>query len=312
VTVEQAADATVGATDIGELEEEVIAQCRFTPEQVAHLVRERQRGKLSFVEAAVQLGFITQSELISALEAAREIITRRDPGVVERMVRRSKKATMAVTKKPPILVKASTELILAHDQDNPRSERIRALRTELMLLNQVGTLATPLALLSPGASEGRSQLTAELAIAFSQLGQRTLLVDADLRRPRQHVLFHAQNDWGLAQVLGAGGAATPFGVEGLPQLSLMTSGRTVPNPLELLSDGRFERLLMSWRSNYEFILIDTPPVSDFADGLLIASLATQVLALSRANKTAHDAMREMLRRLAATQSRILGAVISHF
>jgi receptor protein-tyrosine kinase len=82
--------------------------------------------------------------------------------------------------------------------------------------------------------------------------------------------------------------------------------------LELLSDGRFERMLMRCRREYQFVVIDTPPVSGYADGLLIASLAARVLAVSRANTTSHNSMRDMLRRLAATHARILGAVISYF
>jgi Mrp family chromosome partitioning ATPase len=82
--------------------------------------------------------------------------------------------------------------------------------------------------------------------------------------------------------------------------------------LELLSDGRFEKLLSEWRNNYEFIVIDTPPVSHCADGLAVASLAARVLIVSRSQHTSYKNTREMLRRLATTQSTILGAVLNHF
>ena len=120
------------------------------------------------------------------------------------------------------------------------------------------------ALVSPGRGEGRSQLCAELAIAFAQLGRRTLLVDADLRHPRQHVLFTAENQWGLAQTLALGEAAYLHAVEGLPELAVLTSGTIAPNPLELVSHRRFERLISEMRRQYDFIVIDTPAISLYA------------------------------------------------
>ena len=95
-------------------------------------------------------------------------------------------------------------------------------------------------------------------------------------------------------------------------MHLLTAGEIPPNPLELLSDGRFEKLMADWRNNYEFLVLDTPPVSQCADGLAIATLAGRVLVLSRAQHTPYKNTREMLRRLATTQSRILGAVMNHF
>ena len=85
-----------------------------------------------------------------------------------------------------------------------------------------------------------------------------------------------------------------------------------PNPLELLSDGRFTKLLNDWRNSYEFVVLDTPPISQCADGLAIATAAARALVLSRAKHTTFDSTRSLLRRLETTQSRLLGAVINHF
>jgi len=204
-------------------------------------------------------------------------------------------------------------LLLAHDPDHPHCERLRALRTELSLvLGNGGREASVVAVLSPGPKEGRSQLAAELAIAFAQLGRRTLMVEADLRRPRQHELFGAGDASGMAQCLAFGRQPQFLRVENLPQLSLLTAGQLPSNPLELLSDGRFERLISDWRRIFDVLVIDTPAVTQFADGLAIASLAEQVLLLSRANVTTHKDMKDTLRRLTSTNARILGAVINHF
>jgi protein-tyrosine kinase len=95
-------------------------------------------------------------------------------------------------------------------------------------------------------------------------------------------------------------------------MHLLTAGPVPPNPLELLSDGRFEKLVAEWRNNYEFLVLDTPPVSKCADGLAVATLAGRVLVLSRAQHTSYKSTRELMRRLATTQSKILGAVLNHF
>jgi receptor protein-tyrosine kinase len=203
-------------------------------------------------------------------------------------------------------------LSIAHTPFDSRGEELRALRSELLLRREFQDRAEVIALLSPRAGEGRSQLSAELAIAFAQLGRPTLLVDADLRNPRQHTLFGADNRLGLAHALATGVAPQLHAVEDLPQLSLVTAGAVPPNPLELLLHGRFSSLLDEWRQSFEFIVLDTSPVTPFSDALAVAHVAGRVLALTRAHQTPYQDTRGMFRRLAATRAQVLGAVISHF
>ncbi|WP_020648768.1 CpsD/CapB family tyrosine-protein kinase [Solimonas variicoloris] len=207
--------------------------------------------------------------------------------------------------------RADISLVIAHQPFDAHSERVRALRTELLLRRQ-GPGALCVALLSPCHGEGRSQLVAELAIAFARTGRPTLLVDADLRRPRQHELFGVDNRTGLSDALQDGAPPLLHAVEGLPTLSLLSAGRTPQNPLELLADDRFGALVDGWRANYGFVLFDTPPVRDFSDALAVSTIVGQVLTLSRAQHTPYHDARELLKRLAATQARVLGAVINHF
>jgi protein-tyrosine kinase len=203
-------------------------------------------------------------------------------------------------------------LVLAHSPYHPRSEQIRMLRTELLLRHDAAEGANLTAVLSPCAGEGRSQLAAELAIAFAQLGRPTLLVDADLRHPQQHVLFNADNTRGLAHAMAREEVPRFQAVQGLPSLFLLTAGAPPANPLELLSDRCFESMVGDWRQRFQFVVLDTPPVSRYADGLAVATIVGRVLSLSRARHTPYRETRDMMRRLGATQSRILGAVINHF
>ena len=210
------------------------------------------------------------------------------------------------------MVKAGPSLILLNDPGIAYSEQMRALRTELLLLNGASRSGNLIVVLSPCQGEGRTQLCAELAIAFSHLGRRTLLVDADLRRPRVHALFESSHTLGLGQALASGGVPQPLGVEKLPHLSVVIAGASVPNPLELLTNGHFQAQMSDWRQEYSTIIIDTPPITEFADGLAIASFADQVIIVGRSDSTPHKNMKEMLRRMGGTQSRIVGAVINSF
>ena len=243
--------------------------------------------ELRFSEAAMRLGLATQSDIEAALSAS---------------------VRMA---EPVPTARPAAELVVASDSYHPHSERIRALRTEL-LLRQSGQDCNLFAVVSPGRGEGRSRLAAELAIACAQLGQATLLVDADLRRPRQHELFNAENAKGLADALALSEAPRMQTVHQLPKLALLTSGPRPGNPLELLSDALLGDLISGWRRRYKHIVLDTPPVSEFSDALAVASHAGAVLMLSRAQSTPLDAGRELLRRLSSTGARVLGSVMNHF
>ena len=202
--------------------------------------------------------------------------------------------------------------LLACDPLDPRGERIRALRTELMLRGGQSARADFVALLSPCTGEGRSILAAELALAFAQTGRSTLLVDSDLRRPRQHDLFGTDNRMGLSQAICTGEPPLLRSVEGFRNMSLLTAGLIPPNPLELLSSDTFGALVERWRRTFEVVVFDTAPMKHYADALAVASHVGRVLALSRAEHTPANELRDMLRRLAVTRSHILGAVINRF
>ncbi len=208
--------------------------------------------------------------------------------------------------------KPGPHLLIAHDPYDSRCEKLRGLRTELLLRREAHGEADVIALLSPDIGDGRSQLAAELALAFAQLGRPTLLVDADLRHPSQHVLFNAANQTGLVQAIERDERPYLHTVEGFRQLSLLTAGPTPDNPLELLLNSRFAAMVAEWRNTFDFVIVDTPPISSYSDGLAVASLVRRVLALCRAKRTPYRENRDMLRRLSAMRAQVVGAVINHF
>jgi receptor protein-tyrosine kinase len=303
--------ATLQQDHDGELREALIVYCRLTPEAVDRIDESARASGMGFVEAAAHTGLVTENEAAEAMAWAFTNRTRHSTGVIETALRRHGHSQYPSVRHSGIGRPAS-RLAVIHDSEALHSARIRALRDELLLLNQTERQVGSLAILSPCSGEGRSQLAAELAITFSQLGRPTLLVDADLRRPTQHTLFGLESPWGLAQALSFGQTPQLFGVDGLPFLSVLPSGPTATNPSELLSGDRLRRLVDRWISAYEFVVMDTPPASDHADAVNVAAASRSVVLLSRTQATPFKQMKELLRRLKLTQARVLGAVLGEF
>lgn len=294
------------------LRDALVAMGKLTPEDAVRINDVMRILGLGFGTAAVKLGFVTPEDIEDAFHVAAQLPQQSTGGIFEGALHRG-----SFTRNLPVkyvgIVKPGQSLMLAHRPDDSYSEQIRALRTELMLLNGASRSGNLLVILSPCQGDGRTQLCAELAVAFSQLGQRTLLVDADLRRPKINALFESNNPYaGLGQALASGGFPELLSVETLPHLSVLLAGPSVPNPLELLTNGQFQLHISDWRKKYGVIIIDTPPITEFADGLAIASFAEQVLIVGRAGSTPHKNIKEMLRRMGSTQLRIVGSVINSF
>jgi len=267
---------------------------------------------MNFVDAALHLGLINSSDVEDTIAWGRQR-QNSQPSLIESAIRKitPNRKHLVVEGTPARL---SAELQSVVNTDAARNEELRALRTELLLIEGTTSRGPSrvITIMSPLPHEGRSQLAAELAIAFSQLGRRTLLIDADLRNPKQHELFRIDNDAGLVEALALPDPPQLHPVEGMPYLAILNSGHIPPNPIELLSDDRLSKLVMNLRSTYEFIFIDTPPVSKYADGLTVAAVAGEVLVVSRAQHTAQKEVRSLLKRMGSTRAQVLGAILNHF
>jgi protein-tyrosine kinase len=293
-----------------ELQAALTLNCRLSPEDVQRVTAFMQDWSCGFSQAALQLGLVSQGDIDTANDSLQAMDTGEKEGLIEAAIHKLSDERQLVVHVADS-VKPCAQLLIAHEPYSRRNEAIRALRTELLLRNETRQ-ANVFCVVSPSSQEGRSQLAAELAIACAQLGRRTLLVDADMRRPRQHVLFSADNARGLSESLMHGERPFFYPVEGLPLMSLLTSGAVPSNPLELLSSGRFERLLQDWKKSFEFVVIDTPPVTQCADALAVATLAGRVLFVVRAAHTRHRDTQETLRRLATTRAQVLGTAMNRF
>lgn len=204
----------------------------------------------------------------------------------------------------------SAELIAAFDPYDRSVEALRMLRSQLML-RWFEADHKSLAFVSPGAGAGRSFLVANLAVVYSQLGQRTLLIDADLRNGRQSALFKLDDNVGLATVLA--GRPAEGAIRTLPQflnLSVLPAGPRPPNPLELLSSPAFRALLDEMGNNYDVILLDTPDAEPLADAQTIAARAGGAVLVARQDVTQLQALRSLEGKLLGVGAAVIGIVLN--
>ena len=269
----------------------LIDEGKLTPtdaEQV--LARQRELG-WRFGEAAIELNLITDADLRQALAKQYEFpyLAAGPEGV-------------------------SKELIAAWDPFHPVVEELRSVRTQLLIrwLNPQAGRRT-LAITSPNAREGRSFVAANLAVVFSQLGMRTLLIDADFRAPRQQAIFNISDRFGLSSALsGRADLSAAAPVTGLAGLAVLPAGPLPPNPLELLSRGAFPALLAKAQAEYDLVLIDTPPANDYADAQSIVHRAGDALMVSRKDQTLLADTERAARDLSDASGRIVGTLMNAY
>lgn len=205
----------------------------------------------------------------------------------------------------------SFELIAAYKPFSEQVETLRTVRSQLMLRWFIDNRKT-LAIVSPINNEGRSFFAANLAIVFSQLGERTLLIDADLRQPRQHKLFNIEGKLGLSNLLAERADLSVITqIQGFRDLSVLPAGTIPPNPLELIG-RRLEPCLQQLAAEYDVILLDTPAGSQGTDAQLLAAKAGGVLLLARQHKTRLLKLESMKNALENAGTVIVGAIINDF
>jgi protein-tyrosine kinase len=206
----------------------------------------------------------------------------------------------------------SEELIAAYQPFSPRVEQMRAMRSQLMLRWFDKTEQRQvLTIVGTDRGEGRSYLAANLAIVFSQLGERTLLIDADLRQPRQHELFKLQNKTGLSTMLsGRARDEAIIRITDLAGLYVLPAGPVPPNPLELLSRVNFDEVMGQVRAMFDVVIIDTPALSEGEDAALIAVRTGAALAVARSARTRMAGFTDMVEGLMNAGVAVVGSVLN--
>ncbi len=194
---------------------------------------------------------------------------------------------------------------------SPISEAYRTLRTNIQFSTADHSMHS-LLVTSSGPKEGKSTSVSNLAITFSQLGTRTLLIDADLRRPVLHKLFNLEKNKGLTNVL-VGRTTLEDSVqhvEGLSDLDILSCGIVPPNPAELLGSPRMQELLSRAKNQYSMILIDSPPTIAVTDASVLSPIVDGVLLVVKSGGTQRDAVMHALEQLQRVNAPLLGVLLN--
>ncbi len=265
---------------------------RLSSGDAARIMEHQQQHKLQFGDAAIALKLLTQEDIAFAL---------------------SKQFDYAYLSQQDTSL--SPELVAAYKPFSPVGENLRAVRSQLMLrwFNS-DPLHKVIAVVSAGKGDGRTFFAANLSIVFAQQGQRTLLLDADLRATPgtgQQVLFKLDKSAGLSGILaGRAGIEVALPVPGLPGLTVLPAGAVPPNPQELLGRPNFGQLLGTAAQQFDVIIIDTPASSDFADAEIIAARAGAALIVARKNQSLLPNVALLARRLQDGGVTLVGSVLN--
>jgi len=200
--------------------------------------------------------------------------------------------------------------MLHHDVPPNFAEAIRALRTA-MLFSSAEEGARSVLVTSTGPHEGKTVISSSLAITLAQAGQRTLIIDADMRRPRMHETLGRSQEPGLSNVL-VGDTTLPDATRqsSVNNLWLLSAGHIPPNPAELLGSKKFEILLDELKGRYDWIIIDAPPVMPVTDAAVLAHMAGGVLFVVGAEMTPRRAAMAAIEQLKSARAKLVGAVLN--
>jgi chain length determinant protein tyrosine kinase EpsG len=269
----------------------LVEQGRLSPVEVEEIQQFAVKNRLRFGDAALRLQLLTKDDIDQAI---------------------------AQQFKYPILSRGgehgvADDVVAAYLPQSQMIEPLRVLRSQISLRWVNPKERKILAIASPGRGEGRSWLAANLATVFAQMGDRVLLIDADLRHSRQHQLFNLNNSVGLSALLtGRAGREIVCRIHPKLRLFVLPAGILPPNPQELLGRQVFDLVLDLFASQYDLIIMDTPATSESADAQILASRADAAVLLVRRNHTRVDELKAAMQNLTESGVHVMGSVVSEY
>ncbi|MEJ6002098.1 polysaccharide biosynthesis tyrosine autokinase [Paucibacter soli] len=267
----------------------IIAEANnLSAEQVERILAHQKAQGLKFGEAAVALGLAKGEDVLWAL--SQQFHYPYAPGGLQ----------------------ASNDLVLANKPFSHQAEAFRVLRSQInMRLFNTDEPRRAIAVISADSGDGKTFFAANMAVAFSQLGGRTLLVDADMRNPRQHEVFGLDNGTGLSGILSGRAEANVIrSVADLPSLFVMPVGTQPPNPTELVERPSFGLLMRELVSKFDYVIVDTPAASYGADYAVIAARCGAALAIARKDSSRVSAVGELVSTLANSPVKLAGVIMN--
>ena len=286
LTAAMTADPAIAESRIGVM---LLDAGKITPENAERVLRMQKDLGIRFGEAALRLGLISEDDIQQVL--ARQFDY-------------------------PYLLKGesalSPNLVAAFEPFSAQVESLRAIRSQLML-RWFARGRKALAIVGVDPDDGVSIFSSNLAVVFSQLGEHTLLVDANLRTPRQQEVFALKPRQGLSDVLaGRADLDVISKIAAFADLSVMPAGTLPPNPQELLSREGFRNLNAQLEHRYDVVLYDLPPFAVGVDALAVAGRAGGVLLVARKDHTRLSNVHRMAEQLAEAGGEVVGSVVVDF
>ena len=263
----------------------------LSPEQMDGIIAHQREHNVKFGEAAVALGYANREDVLWALSQQFHYPY-------------SKNRTDNV----------STELVVATSPFSEQAESFRDIRSQLIsqMLSTDG-LRRAMSVVSPNFGDGKSYFAANLAVSFSQLGGRCLLVDADMRSPRQHEIFSIEASSGLSGILSGRSETNVIRpVDALPSLYVLPVGVTPPNPLELVQRPAFSLLVQELLQKFDYVIVDTPAARHGSDAKVIASVCGAAVLVGRKNHVHMADLKGLSESLKKAKVKMPGVILNEY
>jgi chain length determinant protein tyrosine kinase EpsG len=282
-------EPTLSERPIGEILREIR---QLSDEQVAAILTRQRLSGQRFGEAAVSLRLARNEDVLWALSQQ-----------------------FHYPYSPEGKRSVSPELVVANEPFSQRAESFRAMRSQLImrLFSEPDSPRRAIAVVSPASGDGKTYFAANMAVAFSQLGGRTLLVDADMRNPRQHEVFGIDGGRGLSALLsGRDAGQVIHNVPNLPSLFVLPVGTTPPNPLELVERPAFGLLMAEMLAKFDHVVVDTSAAMLGADASVVAARCGAAIMVVRKDEARATMLQDFVSLLGAGSVKLGGVVMNEY
>ncbi len=207
-------------------------------------------------------------------------------------------------------VRDSIERIIGKNTDFTTVETYKTIRTNVMFSLPKSDRGKVISITSSSPDEGKSTTSINLAITFAQMGAKVILLDCDLRKSRLHRYLEIQRNEGVSNVLCGFAELDKIIIKNVREnLDVLTAGEIPPNPAELLETNEFDILLENLRDKYDYIFVDTPPVTIVTDGVIVAKKCDGVIIVVKENQTTYDMLDEAINLIKLAGTTIIGVIM---
>lgn len=263
---------------------------KVTPEDTERILRKQKEDGTKFGDAAKQLGLITEDDLQYVLSQQFEY------------------SYLSAENSS-----YSRDLVAAYAPFSSQAENFRGIRSQL-LFRWFNEGLKAISVVGANSGDGTSFTAANLAVVFSQLSKKTLLIDGNMRDPRQHKMFNLKQSFGLSDILAdrTPGSEALFNIPDLPHLTVLGAGTIPPNPQELIGRSNFPQLIKYASSIFDVIIVDTPAISQGSDAQMLSCITRGSVIVTRLNHSLLSETVRLRKEIEASGASVVGAVVNSF